>query len=165
MEDLCVTGYTCVRERSLTEDEVRIVYQKLAKLHAVTYMLGHSENHSEVTHYQNGFFSVPGAEENPFMASGIKNFINMLSEHEDLNKYLPKIKALEPEMFKQCMELYKAYQNGGKDEIFVLNHGDFHAKNMMFQFNSKTELVDFLLVSNVILTTAIIFFFFFLSTI
>ncbi|XP_065354377.1 uncharacterized protein LOC135948851 [Calliphora vicina] len=149
LEDLCEAGYDTVRGRYLNEDEIKAVYRKIAKLHAVSYMLGHSEQHEEVTKYQDGIFSNSMAMEHDLMANGINHFIAMLSKHEEFKLYYEKVKAMKPKMAKACKDLYTAYKinnNNNKGDIFVLNHGDFHMKNLMFKFSKKNRMEDLIMV-------------------
>lgn len=82
-----------------------------------------------------------------FMSEGIVNFMYMLSKDEELKAYLEKVKIMEPEMMQKCRNLYQAYKlNWDPNEIYVLNHGDFHMKNMMFKFNSDNLIEDLIMV-------------------
>ncbi|XP_023293690.2 uncharacterized protein LOC111676912 [Lucilia cuprina] len=152
LEDLCEAGYDTVRGRYLNEDEIKAVYRKIAKLHAVSYMLGHSEDvrdREEVTKYQDGIFSTSMVMENDLMANGIKFFLDMLSKHEEFKVYYEKVKAMLPKLAKTCKDLYKAYTNNNSPDngdIFVLNHGDFHMKNLMFKFSKKNHMEDIIMV-------------------
>ena len=77
------------------------------------------------------------------VTKGIFNFINMLGKHKEFEVYLEKVKALQPEINGTCKALYKAYElNAGKDHIFVLNHGDFHMKNLMFKMNDNNQQAE-----------------------
>ncbi|XP_059219147.1 uncharacterized protein LOC106088263 [Stomoxys calcitrans] len=145
LEDLCVEGYQTLRGRYLDDDEVKIVYGKLAKLHAVTYMLGHSEDQESVTKFQDGFkvYSLPMMKE--MQKNGIKQFINMLSSHEDFKVYAEKFKAMENDLHSAYKNIFRAFALKGGDEedaAFVLNHGDFHLKNLLFTLNNKQKVED-----------------------
>ncbi|KAM7360987.1 uncharacterized protein ACRADG_009032 isoform 2-T2 [Cochliomyia hominivorax] len=147
LEDLCESGYDTVRGRYLTEDEVKAVYRKIAKLHAVSYMLGKSEDHKIVTQYRDGAFSMSAQIVNDMLNNGINNFIDMLSCHEEFEPYFEKIKKMKPKLKEACKEMYNSYKNNnGQGDIFVLNHGDLHMKNLMFKFNKKTHLEDLIMV-------------------
>ncbi|XP_037822894.1 uncharacterized protein LOC119611402 [Lucilia sericata] len=147
-EDLCETGYDTLRTRYLTQEELHMIYRKVAKLHAVSFMLGQSEeDHVSVTKYEEGIFSSSAIMEMDFMSGGIFKFIEMLSQHKELKVYLDKVKAMQPDMHARCKALYNAYKlNKTQKEIFVLNHGDFHMKNLMFKFNSEQQAEDLIMV-------------------
>ncbi|XP_065354376.1 uncharacterized protein LOC135948850 [Calliphora vicina] len=143
MEDLCEAGYDTIRGRYLTEDEMKMVYLKIAKFHAATYLMGQSEEPEIVTKYNAGFFCNSTITNLDFVRNGIWNFIEMLSAHEEFAGYLEKVKLMQPHMMKGCMDLYNAHKlNKGQGDIFVLNHGDFHMKNLMFKFNEETGKME-----------------------
>ncbi|XP_065354373.1 uncharacterized protein LOC135948846 [Calliphora vicina] len=147
LEDLCESGYDTVRCRYLTEEEVKAVYRKLAKLHAVSHMLGHSEQHECVTKYQDGLFSSSAIMSDDIIANGLSQFINAIRTNEEFNIYLDKVQTMQPELIYKCKELYRAYQiHKGQGDIFVLNHGDFHMKNLMFKFNVDKQIEDLMMV-------------------
>ncbi|XP_037822888.1 LOW QUALITY PROTEIN: uncharacterized protein LOC119611393 [Lucilia sericata] len=147
IEDLCEAGYNTIRGRHLTEDEIKMVYTKIAKFHAVSHLLSLGEDHEIVTKYEKGFFSNSAIMSMDFIRNGIWNFIQMLSEHQEFSVYLEKVKLMQPHMMKSCMDLYNAYKlNKGQGDIFVLNHGDFHNKNLMFKFNKQNQLDDVIFV-------------------
>ncbi|XP_075145401.1 uncharacterized protein LOC142220259 [Haematobia irritans] len=147
LEDLCQSGYDTVRGRFLTENEIKAVYSKLAKLHAVSYVLGKSENHEVVTKYQDGFMNCSVAFLKDLLPNGMRNLLNTLASHDEFSLYFEKIKLMQPEMEKACKDLFNAYTlNNGQGDIFVLNHGDFHMKNLMFKFNQDNQMEDIIMV-------------------
>ena len=147
MEDLCEQGYEALRGRYPTETELKLIFRKISKLHAVSFMLGLSEEHEMVTQYQKGFFCSTAIMEMDIMHTGIVNFMNMLEKHAEFHVYLEKIKQIQPDIMQSCKDLYNAYNLKSRNpkDIFVLNHGDFHLRNMMFQLNDKQEAKDIML--------------------
>lgn len=110
-------------------------------------MLGQSEDHEEVTQYQDGIFSTSLIMSNEMMSNGINLFLDALEKHDEFQTYYEKIKLMKPKLLRGCMDLYKAYKlNNGKGDIFVLNHGDFHMKNLMFKFNKRKTMEDIIMV-------------------
>uniref|UniRef100_A0A1I8Q303 CHK kinase-like domain-containing protein n=1 Tax=Stomoxys calcitrans TaxID=35570 RepID=A0A1I8Q303_STOCA len=147
VEDLCTLGYDTVRGRYLNEEEIKMLYGKLAKLHAVSHMLGHSEDHECVTELQDGYklFSLTVMEE--IWTHGIEHFLNMLSSHEEFSIYYQKVKDMKDSIRPTMVDLYRAFTlKQGKGDIFVLNHGDFHLKNLMFKFNHQQQMEDVIMV-------------------
>ncbi|TMW48628.1 hypothetical protein DOY81_006293 [Sarcophaga bullata] len=146
-EDLCESGFDTIRGRYLNEEELKLVYRKIAKLHAVSYMLGVSEDYESVTQYDAGIFCESVIMSMDLIAKGIFNFIEMLAKHKEFEVYLEKVKALQPEIKETCKALYSAYKsNAGKDHIFVLNHGDFHMRNLMFKLDGNQQAEDLIMV-------------------
>ncbi|XP_061392916.1 uncharacterized protein LOC133328360 [Musca vetustissima] len=146
-EDLCELGYNTIRDRFLTDEEIKAVYRKIARLHAVSFMLGHSDESEMVTKYQEGFLSTSLPMVNQMISDGINNLIEMLSKHEEFALYYEKISAMKSDLDRKCKELYRSYTlNKGVGDIFVIIHGDFHLKNMMFKFNKKNQMADLIMV-------------------
>lgn len=149
MEDLCEAGYQTIRGRYLNEHEVKMILYKIAKLHAVTYKLGQSENSHLVTKYNKGLFSNSTVMSMDLIRNGIDNFVVTLEELKEFVEYLPKFKAIQPNLLNNCIQLYNAFyskkDHDGK-EIFVLNHGDLHLKNLMFKFEKNSCLKDAVMV-------------------
>ncbi|KAM7361867.1 uncharacterized protein ACRADG_012731 [Cochliomyia hominivorax] len=147
MEDLCEAGYDTVRGRNLTEDEVKLIYKKIAKFHAVSYVLAKGENSQMVTKYDKGLFCNSTIIDMDLIRNGVPNFIKVLSKFTEFSLYVNKIKAMDSEILKGCIRLYKAYKvNPQQDDIYVLNHGDFHMKNLMFKRNKSEQLEDAIMV-------------------
>ncbi|XP_073825429.1 uncharacterized protein [Musca autumnalis] len=146
-EDLCELGYDTIRNRFLTDEEIKAVFRKVARLHAVSYMLGHSDDAELVTKYQDGFMnnSMPMLEH--MITDSINNFIECLGKYEEFAVYHEKIVAMKDTLKRKCKDLYRAYaQNKGTGDIFVMIHGDFHLKNMMFKFSKKNKMEDLIMV-------------------
>uniref|UniRef100_A0A1B0GED7 CHK kinase-like domain-containing protein n=1 Tax=Glossina morsitans morsitans TaxID=37546 RepID=A0A1B0GED7_GLOMM len=147
IEDLCDSGYEVIRGRLLTEDEIKMVYAKIAKFHAISYMLAKhegDENAAIITAYQDGIFSSSWATSHPMIANGIQHFKTMLAHYKEFYVYLDKVKVMEPTMFAECKNLYRAFKikQHETNDIFVLNHGDFHPKNLMFKFNKESNQLE-----------------------
>ncbi|XP_073819399.1 uncharacterized protein [Musca autumnalis] len=149
MEDLCELGYNTVRGRYLTEEELQMVYTKLAKIHAVSYLLGHSEkDHDSVAQYQDGILTISTPLMKDLMTYGMKHFMALLTSRDEFAIYVDKVKGIFDEMetaSKELFNVYKMYGDKGGD-IFVLNHGDFHMRNMMFKFNTEECIEDMMMV-------------------
>lgn len=144
MEDLCLKGFDTLRGQSITEDGAKMVYSKLAKLHAVSYMLAHTEDHESVTNYRQGLLNISMPILKEMYKTGYSNFLKLLSTYEEFHMYIDKVKAMQDDVEQACKDLYQAYTlTGGKNgDIFVLNHGDFHLRNMMFKFDSSNKMED-----------------------
>ena len=146
-EDLCESGFVTIRRRYLNEGELKLVYRKIAKFHAASYILGLSEDRDSVTQYDAGIFGDSLIMSMDLMAKGIFNYMDMLGKHKEFEVYLEKVKAMQPEISGTCKALYKAYEmNAGKDHIFVLNHGDFHMTNLMFKLDGNQQAEDLIMV-------------------
>ncbi|XP_061392904.1 uncharacterized protein LOC133328350 [Musca vetustissima] len=145
LEDLCELGYDAIRGRHLNVQEVKAVYTKLAKLHAVSFALGQSEDHKVVTKFQDGFMSISIPALSDYMDNGFRNFIQLLASYPEFEIYHQKLTEMQKYVLPSCKNLFNSYVNGEKG-IFVLNHGDFHMKNLMFKWDRNSgEMEDVIL--------------------
>ncbi|XP_011176499.1 uncharacterized protein LOC105208389 [Zeugodacus cucurbitae] len=146
LEDISEQGFEMMRNRFPTENEMKKIYRKLAKLHAVSYMMAQCEEYKNVTQYQCGICSSDSILEYEMFKSAIHNFIKLLTSQPEVDIYAPKFQAMESEVLRKCHELFCAHRNGIKTEALVLNHGDFHLKNLMFKFDENSQMQDFIMV-------------------
>ncbi|XP_017145018.1 uncharacterized protein LOC108157457 [Drosophila miranda] len=148
-EDLVPQGYTVIRDRPVREEELCRAYSKLAKWHAISMKLL-NEQPDFLKEFQYGWTEVPALMNDPFMTTAMPPFIKMLERWPELRKYKPhfeKIKDTYLDMVKTVLQEYRT--NPQPDGYYVLCHGDFHLRNMMFRHNKETGdsedvmLVDF----------------------
>ncbi|XP_055854233.1 uncharacterized protein LOC129917984 [Episyrphus balteatus] len=144
-EDICPKGYQVLRDRHCNMDEVKLAFLKLAKWHAVSYKLA-AEGDTSVTGYKESFLAFKDIEEMPFMTQGIENFINKINTIDDLKQYVPKLRAIQKDVLKRSINSTKIAQQKGSEGVFVLCHGDFHRKNMMFKHFSDGKIEDVMLI-------------------
>ncbi|XP_055857104.1 uncharacterized protein LOC129919983 [Episyrphus balteatus] len=143
-EDLCQKGYEVLRDRHCNMEEVKVAFLKLSKLHAASYKLA-AEGDTSVTAYKEGMLAFKGIEEMPYMTSGMLNFIDKLETIDEFKKYVPKLREIQKDILKRSINSMKISQQNESKGIFVLCHGDFHRKNMMFKHNSSGKVEDLLL--------------------
>lgn len=140
-EDIVPQGYEVLRDRPLNLEEAKATYTKLAKWHAVSYKLA-AEGDKAVTSYEHGIFNANEVQTVPFMTSGIDLLLEKLETLNDLRKYVPQIRAIKDDILLKCIKSSNSYKNEQSEGIFVLCHGDFHCKNVMFKRNDQQELED-----------------------
>lgn len=110
-------------------------------------MLGKSEQYECVTKFQEGIFSNLKILPIEFINQGITNFIQTLENHKELHVYKNKITSMQCDIIPGCKNLFNAYKlKNTTSEIFVLNHGDLHLKNLMFHFNTENHIDDVIMV-------------------
>ncbi|ALC47124.1 CG13659, partial [Drosophila busckii] len=148
-EDLLPDGYTVIRDRSATIDELKAAYSKLAKWHAASFKL-QDENPDFLKEYSYGLMAMPNLLEDQFMKSGMRLFIHFLDKTPELAKYKSYFESIETiyiDRFSKVLEEYRVNRQAGG--YYVLSHGDFHLRNMLFKHNKTNQqledcmLVDF----------------------
>ncbi|XP_034664622.1 uncharacterized protein LOC117898990 [Drosophila subobscura] len=148
-EDLVPQGYTVIRDRPLREEELCRAFSKLAKWHAVSMKIL-NEQPDFLKEFQYGVGEMPHLMSDPFITTAMPPFIEMLERWPELRKYKPyfeKIKDTYLDTVKCILQEYR--KDPQADGYYVLCHGDFHLRNMMFRNNKETGdsedvmLVDF----------------------
>lgn len=146
LEDLCAAGYDILRERLFNCNEVKQCLQKLAKWYAVSYKLA-TLSDPDVTALQRGLFKNSGLVNSDYISDGIDAMIRALEVTGGFERFLPKLKLMAPQLIARCIAMNDAYANGLTGPIHVLNHGDFHTKNIMVKQSDANTLEDLLFVS------------------
>uniref|UniRef100_A0A0K8WD40 CHK kinase-like domain-containing protein n=3 Tax=Bactrocera latifrons TaxID=174628 RepID=A0A0K8WD40_BACLA len=139
-EDIVPLGYNVMRGRFANEDEVKAAYAKLAKWHAISYKIIKEEPHY-FDEYRHSFFSQDSIRENPFFMNGTKTFLEFVQKTPELQEYLPTFEKLleKVDLLDEAVASYNEYRVAPVDNAYyVLNHGDFHSKNMMYKHNPDT---------------------------
>ncbi|KAH8417172.1 hypothetical protein KR222_005487 [Zaprionus bogoriensis] len=141
-EDLVPQGYVVIRDREATSEELKAAYTKLAKLHAVSFHLL-NEKSELLQEFKHGLFDMPGLLEDPFMIGGMRLFIEFLDSEPELTKYKPFFKSIENDYMHRLKDIMQAYRsNPQPNNYYILCHGDFHLRNMMFKHDKDGSLED-----------------------
>ncbi|KAH8363261.1 hypothetical protein KR084_007666 [Drosophila pseudotakahashii] len=153
-EDLVPQGYTVIGDRPATQEEVKKAFSKLAKWHAVS-MKVINEKPDFLKEFKYGMFHMTEILNDPMVTTSLPCFIEMLDKVPELTKYKPYFEKIKDNYSQRLGEVMLEYRNSPQaNRYYVLCHGDFHNRNMMFKNNKETGaledvmLVDFQL-SNV----------------
>ncbi|XP_039955600.1 uncharacterized protein LOC120771594 [Bactrocera tryoni] len=143
-EDLALKGYTTIGYRHPNLEELKITLLKLAKLHAISYKLCKEEEDNIITTLDKGSMNSADPNTFPHIKYGIGFLKEILSEYDDLKPYVPHIASVEHLLCGKSIDMFNEGGSGKRDGIFVLNHGDFHLKNIMIKKNAD-KLTDVML--------------------
>lgn len=88
--------------------------------------------------------------QNPDMAhvtfqQSLEAFIDVAKEWEGFEKYIPNLEKFTTEYLSRCIKTYTPNPIGSGYN--VLNHADFHLKNMLFKKNADGAIDDFYFVN------------------
>nr|XP_036219450.1 uncharacterized protein LOC106618104 [Bactrocera oleae] len=140
-EDIVPLGYEVLRERFVNSEEIKQAYLKLAKWHAISYKIN-IEEPEYFENYRQGLLSMPKIEENEFMSQGISLLIQQLETMPAMRNLVPLLQSIREKLFKGAIASFKEYHEARKGNAsYVLCHGDFHSKNMMFKHDSNSGKV------------------------
>lgn len=142
-EDLLPQGYQVIRNRYANTDELRSVLGKLAKWQAVSFKLL-KEQPEIFDELQFDFTTMPNILEQDFMTEALPNFIDMISQEENLKEYSKYFEPMRQNLILRWKNVIREYrENRQANAYYVLCHGDFHIRNMMFNKDSDCMLLDF----------------------
>ncbi|XP_067646821.1 uncharacterized protein [Eurosta solidaginis] len=143
-EDLSARGYVIAnRLHGLDMAHIKLILDKLAKMHATSAVLNERENGC-LEIYDRGFFNRYTDNYSPYFVGTLiacSEFI--LKNMPESSYYGHKLKALAP----HYMEIGKRCFSPTQGEVNVLAHGDVWVNNVMFKYDPKTsEPVDVLII-------------------
>ncbi|KAL5290994.1 hypothetical protein ACFFRR_010417 [Megaselia abdita] len=139
-EDLTKNNYKAVTNWGGSWEIGKKAVEKLAKWHALSFKMVNEGDQSLLEFSKNGFTN-DFIKEVPKFKNGFRDFVEMLKKHQEFEQYVTKFEKLSKEdPISKAQALYKAFLNGDNANLFVLNHSDFHIKNVMF--TEKDEKVD-----------------------
>ncbi|CAD7093764.1 unnamed protein product [Hermetia illucens] len=140
-EDLKELGYFMFPRDAPDEYETRLIFSKLAQLHAATFKLK-ADGRNDLNF--KGSFNISYARKLDFCITGPQFLTEVMETLPGFEPYAQKMRKITVEwLVKKCIEI-----TNQPASFSVLNHGDFHIRNMMFKRNefdaiSEIALVDF----------------------
>ncbi|KAH8310214.1 hypothetical protein KR044_000007 [Drosophila immigrans] len=141
-EDLVPQQYEVIRKRPASIEEIKSALEKLAKWQAVSYKLLH-EKSGLFDKLQYDLTTMPNILEQEVITSGFPTFVESLQSVESLKKYVKYFEPLKDTIIQRWVKAIREYRDNRKDDTYyVLCHGDFHLKNMMFK-GTDCMLLDF----------------------
>lgn len=143
LEDVSPKGFYNSHNYSIEFKWGKCAFEVLGQLHALSMIL-HQQN-KQLSEYQTGLFQFNLIGDGLFhMVQHMLPLIEKLKNVSGYQEYVPKLEQIT----KDCnTTLLKTFTANVEEGYNVLNHGDFHAKNMMFK-NMDSEhpqitLLDF----------------------
>lgn len=141
-EDLVEKKYKAVSNWGGNWNLAKKATEKLAKIHALSYK-AHSEGNTEFHQFSEHMYSSEVFPNIPLYRDGFNYVLEMLKSHEEFKEYIPKFeKIIAGQPLQKTRKLMRSYFNGLPANVCVLNHGDFHIKNVMFLENDLGEIED-----------------------
>lgn len=72
---------------------------------------------------------------------GIDAFVDVAKESKGFEKFIPKLESFKKQFLGKTLKTYT--QNRNEFGYNVLNHADFHLKNLLFKKNAQKAIEDF----------------------
>ncbi|XP_037924919.1 uncharacterized protein LOC119660439 isoform X2 [Hermetia illucens] len=139
-EDLKKLEYFMFPRLIPNENDTAIIFSKLAQYHAATFKLA-TEGHKGFNR-KGGIFNIGDFNVMTFFRDGFgyfKELVDTLPGFEEASEKLSKIS------FEKIVEKCKQSVNA-PGSYNVLNHGDYHIKNMMFKGKNEVDVSEVVLV-------------------
>ena len=76
---------------------------------------------------------------------GLEAFIEVAKEWDGFETFIPNLKRFKSRYLNRVLNTYTP--NSEEKGFNVLNHADFHLKNMLFKKNAESAIEDFYFVS------------------
>lgn len=110
-------------------DVAERVFHKIATFHALSFYMG--EDHEPMKNYREGFISKSTEKMMPMFMMLYSQFVETISEWgPEMELVAQKLTALQPNFYPKLLKIFSTNDVTGYN---VLNHGDFHIKNIMFR--------------------------------
>lgn len=140
-EDLLPKGYSVLR-RNANLEELQAALTKLAKWHAVSFKLL-KEQPKQFGHLKYDLTTVPNMLEQDFMTKSLGHFIDMLGKEASLKPFQKYFEPMRGKIIQRYVDVVREYRdNRQENSYYVVCHGDFHLRNMMFK-GLDCMLLDF----------------------
>lgn len=164
MEDLSGQGFDVIDKPTEDFETSKQIFRRLAKFHAANFFLHHEQVELSWKIILNlNYFPIKTKQkldyndfnmhlfQNSAMAEimfeqGLEAFIDVAKEWTEFEKYIPNLEKFKKTYFNKTLKTYTP--NRSEFGYNVLNHADFHLKNMLFRKNADGAIDDFYFVSS-----------------
>lgn len=129
LEDLGIQGYAKITQALENYDDSKMVFQRLAKFHAASFFLM-NERKADYSQFSHSMFDIDDPLiRDKFFAESIEVLAEVLASWEGYEDYAEKLHDFVNKFVAVGKNFYRPDPNG----YSVLNHGDFHVKNLLFK--------------------------------
>ncbi len=131
MEDLAAQGYVRITQPLPNYEDSKRVFQQLAKYHAAGFLLI-KQNEADFSRFKGSMFHMEDQMiRETFLNEPFDVLCDVLASWGGMDEYVVKLKQFRENYITMGKRLYEPDPNGYN----VLNHGDFHIKNLLFKLN------------------------------
>lgn len=145
LEDLSDVGFSVIEKPPADFEISKQIALRLAKFHAANFFL-HHEQKLDYSEFSMNLFQNPMMVDMIF-GQGLDAFIDVANEVGGFEKFLPNLESFKDQFLDKTLRTYMP--NRSDEGYNVLNHADFHVKNMLFKKHANDSIEDFLFVRQV----------------
>lgn len=114
-------------------EKASLVAKKLGKFHALSWYLNYQQPEDNLLKsFRDGFFSEKLMKNWDFIITNM-NALCELTQEWGMDLVAEKLKALRPHFVEKLMKVYLPNPTG----LSILNHGDFHIRNLLFRYDQQ----------------------------
>ncbi|CAO1433051.1 unnamed protein product [Diamesa tonsa] len=125
LEDLNVRGFEMMSNQIENFEDSKTIFQRLAMFHAASYFLV-NEKKADYSSFKYSIFHLgESLTVQSFFHESIDTFIEAIAEWPGYESYVPKLKEFRKTFYEIGKQVYTPAAHN------VLNHGDFHIKNLV----------------------------------
>ncbi|KAL7013980.1 hypothetical protein ACKWTF_015680 [Chironomus riparius] len=138
LEDVKAIGYDTLITTAHDDFEVsKMIFKRLAKFHAASFYL-EDEKKIDAAAFDFTIFSMDSVV--AIFTANFDIFLNYISEWEGYEEFIEPIKNFRTVYAEKCKKSTKP--NTGAGAFNVLNHGDFHLKNVLYKMNKEDGKIE-----------------------
>lgn len=142
MKDLSSDGFETIQKPPNDFEASEKIAILLAKFHASSFFL-HDEQKLDFKDFNKSLFDDP-VTLNVMYTENLDSFIDVIKEKGgEWEKFIPHLDKLRQTYVEKCLKTYTPNETGYN----VLNHGDFHNKNILFKFDADGKVENLCFVS------------------
>ncbi|XP_037031473.1 uncharacterized protein LOC119070988 [Bradysia coprophila] len=134
MEDLGAQGYVRITQPLPNYEDSKRVFQRLAKYHAAGFFLIKQKS-ADLSRFKASMFHMEDSMiRETFLNEPFVVLCDVLTSWGGMDEYVERLRRFREKFIAMGQRLYEPDPNGYN----VLNHGDFHIKNLLFKLNGET---------------------------
>ncbi|XP_070508925.1 uncharacterized protein [Chironomus tepperi] len=139
LEDVSINGFdTPIRSLHDDFEITKMIVRRLAKFHAASFYL-QDEQKIDATPFNHSLFKFDPIAKS-FFGEGYKTLLTVMSKWNGFERYIEPIRQLSETYREKGLKSYSP--NTGPGAWNVLNHGDFHLKNMLYKMDKDSGKVE-----------------------
>ncbi|CRK88947.1 CLUMA_CG002639, isoform A [Clunio marinus] len=141
LKDVSGDGFAITQKPPEDYEVSKRIFRRLAKYHASTFFLANEKKYN----FEHFNFTMI---KNPMMHGMFSQIFNAFCENakawDGFEKFIPHLENFKKDLIEKTGKVFTA--NTGEFSFNILNHADFHLKNILFKNKSDGSMEDFYII-------------------